>query len=149
MTGQTIPGDKFREEIVNLKSCSEYVVMARTTNDHGKGEIVSKLFRTRETDPGDEYVANLAIGDEGYTKVTNLRVEPEVNSVKIFWDQPECFPSYEVQVIAADDCKDSYDSCLNESHTGDTEEITNIREVEELDECEEYVAVVRNTGRRR
>ena len=149
LTGQIISGDKFKEKIVNLESCREYVVMARTTNDHGKGDIVRKLFRTRKTDPGDEYIANLAIDDEKYSMVTNLRVEPGMNHVKIFWDQPECFPSYEVQVMKADDCKDSYDSCLDDSYTGDTEEITNMREVGGLEECTEYVAVVRNKGRRR
>ena len=52
--GEVMSGDDFETEISNLDSCNEYIVMARTTNEHGKSKIVSKLFRARETDPDDK-----------------------------------------------------------------------------------------------
>ena len=61
------------------------MIIERTSNEYGKGKIVSKLFRTRETDSDDEDLTHLGIAglqSDGslYPTVANLRVEPTENT---------------------------------------------------------------------
>eukprot|EP00092_Neocalanus_flemingeri_P029036 GFUD01031522.1.p1 GENE.GFUD01031522.1~~GFUD01031522.1.p1 ORF type:complete len:2660 (+),score=730.01 GFUD01031522.1:322-8301(+) len=151
--GKEEQGSRFKREIDNLDSCTEYVILARTINEYGKGEIVSKRFRTRETDSDEEDLSNLAIvgqqSDESYyPTVTNLKVTPGVTTAKVSWKQPECFPDYELQVVSMEDCE-SYEKCVAEfsSDVAETaEKKTNFHEFANLESCTEYVAMARTTG---
>ena len=100
-TGKIMSEEKIEQEVMNLEPCIEYVIMARTRNEHGAGDIVSRLFRTRETDYDEEDLAmsGLQPGGSFYPTVTSLRAEPGENTAKLFWKQPECFPDYQLQVV--------------------------------------------------
>ena len=152
-TGTHGLGEKFQHEIKNLVFCSEYVILARTSNEYGKGKIISRRFRTRETDSNKEDLSNLdAVGQQSdgsyYPTVSNLKVAPSVNKANVFWKQPECFPDYELQVVNIEDC-DSYEKCLAEFSYDVAETAkkkTNFHDFDKLESCTEYVAMARATG---
>ena len=145
--------EKIEQEITNLEPCIEYVIMARTRTEHGKGDIVSRLFRTRETGSHDEDLAMLGLQPSGsfYPTVTSLRAEPGENTAKLFWKQPECFPDYQLQVVNIDNCKTGdYETCLAEFYSeveGRAERKTNFQEFEGLESCTEYITMARTTGK--
>ena len=152
-TGQIMAEEKTEQEIMNLEPCIEYVIMARTRTEHGTGDIVSRLFRTRETGSDEEDLAMLGFQPSGsfYPTVTSLRAEPGENTATLFWKQPECFPDYQLQVVNIESCKTGdYETCLAEFYPeieGRAERNTNYKDFEGLESCTEYIAMARTTGK--
>ena len=81
--------------------------------------------------------------------VANLRVEPDVETAKISWDQPQCYPSYQIQVMPRKECKGSYETCLtlfSPDSEGSSQDKTIVKEVDGLEKCTQYLVMARTTG---
>ena len=63
------------------------------------------------------------------------------------WEHPDCFPEYDVLVVAADDCRDSSE-CLkmyeDKTHSGQSDSKKTVSILtENLQSCTNYKAIVR------
>ena len=145
---------RFKQELDSLDSCTEYLLLVRTVNNYGRGEVVSKTFRTRDTDHefDGETDKNDMIDVSTIPSITHLKVLPKDYSATLDWRQPECFPDYELQLIKLEECEEeNYIKCLEQfspSIEGLAEKKTNSYDFTELEPCTEYVAMARTVGKK-
>ena len=133
-----------------LESCMEYVFMVKSFNSYGESKLVTKKFRTRETNNTDIDLDNFARMGDYIPTITEITVQPESESAMVSWVQPECFPEYELQIVELDKCQGRELENCEVEFSADiydlTEEYKNNYKFDILDPCTEYAVMGRTTG---
>jgi len=143
-------GQLVKMVLPNLESCMEYVFMVRTFNSYGESRLVTQKFRTRETNNTDIDLDNFGQVGAHIPSLMQMSMTSGVESAVITWRQPECFPEYELQIVALAKCEDRQMENCARDFSPDVYDIADSYEhshqFDILDIDTEYVVMGRSTG---